>query len=220
MGIFSRKKKEKYDYIKVNTQSSIKMTLDKVIYFDPFKIEEESHDADIIFITHNHYDHFDKDSINKVINDNTIVVAPLSMKSDINLIKFRDYVYLNPNDETKVEDINVRAIPAYNLNKPFHARTNNWLGYLISYNGTSYYIAGDTDKTMDNERLECDFALIPIGGHYTMDVDEAAELLKVMNPKVVIPTHYGSIVGTMEDAKKLQEKLIGTNIELVEKIKG
>ena len=87
------------DNIIVNIQSSIKMTLGKIIYFDPFMIMDEMHDADIIFITHNHYDHFDIKSIDKVKNENTIVVVPKSMAVQINEIKFRDYIFLNPNDE-------------------------------------------------------------------------------------------------------------------------
>ena len=207
------------DNIEVNTQSSIRLVLDKVIYFDPYLIKDEKHDADIIFITHNHYDHFDIDSINKVKNDNTIIVVPNSMKDDVNIIEFNDYIYMNPYEMINIDNISIKAIPAYNNNKPFHPKENNWLGYLISYNNETYYIAGDTDKTIDNEKVKCSIAFIPIGGHFTMDVNEASELIKIINPKVVIPIHYGSIVGDKEDAKRLKEKLNNTNIEVIEKLK-
>ena len=202
----------------VNTQSSIKIILDKTIYFDPFKIEEDSHDADIIFITHEHYDHFDVESINKVKNDNTIIVIPKSMKENINELVFKDYIYLDPSEEINIGNINIHAIPAYNINKPFHPRKNNWLGYVVNYNNISYYVAGDTDKTSEAENVKCDIALIPIGGHYTMDVLEASELVKTINPKVVIPIHYGSIVGNMNDGLKLKDILSDTNIEVIIKI--
>lgn len=206
------------DNIIVNTQSSIKLIFDKIIYFDPFKIEDNSNDADIIFITHDHYDHMDIDSINKVKNKNTIVVAPKSMEKVISKIDFRDYVYLNPGDEVVIGGINVMAIAAYNVWKVFHPRRNNWLGYVIKVNNTSYYVAGDTDRTKEAESVKCDIAFVPIGGHFTMNVKEASELVKIINPKVVIPTHYGSIVGNIDDGKKLRDSLNGTNIEVIEKL--
>lgn len=204
--------------ITVNTQSSIKITLDKTIYFDPFKIDIDYHDADIIFITHSHYDHFDIESINKIKNDETIVVAPSSMKEEVNNIKFKDYIFLNPGEEIELSNINIKTIPAYNLEKSFHPRENNWLGYIITNNDISYYIAGDTDKTKESENVKCNIAFIPIGGYYTMDVTDAAALARTINPKVVIPIHYGSIIGNREDGLRLKEKLNDTNVEVVEKI--
>ena len=204
--------------IEVNTQSSIRLLLNKVIYFDPYKIEDSRHDADIIFITHNHYDHFDIESINNIKNDNTIIIAPKSMEGDIKDIVLKDYIYLNPYDEINIDDISVKAIPAYNVGKPFHPKENKWLGYIVKYNDTTYYVAGDTDLNEDNIKVKCDIALIPIGGKYTMDVSEAAELVKTIEPKTVIPTHYGSIVGDLEDGKRLKDILSDTNIEVIEKI--
>ena len=206
------------DNITVNTQSSIKIILDKVIYFDPFKIESDSHDADIIFITHNHYDHMDIDSIKKIKNDNTIIVAPKTMEEVIGDISFKDYIYLNPFDDVNIDNLNIKTIPAYNIEKSFHPRSNNWLGYIVTYNNITYYIAGDTDKTKEAEEVKCDVALIPIGGHFTMDVNEASELIKTINPKVVIPTHYGSIIGDITDGKRLKDNLSNTNIFVKEKL--
>lgn len=206
------------DNIFINIHSSIKMIFDKVIYFDPYKIEERFNDADIIFITHEHYDHFDIESINKIKNDNTIVVAPKTMENLIRKIKFNNYIYLNPNEEIDIDDIHVKTIPAYNIEKNFHQRSNNWLGYVINYDNISYYVAGDTDKTKEALDVKCDVILIPIGGTYTMNVDEATDLIKVINPKIVIPTHYGSIVGDKDDGKKLKNKLSDSSIEVIEKI--
>ena len=208
-----------YDKIEVNTQSSIKFKLDKIIYFDPYKIEDNMSDADIIFITHNHYDHMDSESINKVKNNDTIIVAPKTMEDTIREIKFKDYIFLNPNEEIDLDDINIKTIPAYNLEKPFHPRTNNWLGYILTYNNVTYYVAGDTDKTNEAENVKCDIALIPIGGKFTMNVEEASELVKTINPKVVIPIHYGSIIGDIQDGERLKELLSNTSIEVIEKLK-
>ena len=204
--------------IEINTQSSIKITLDKILYFDPFQIKEETHDADIIFITHSHYDHMDFESINKVKNANTIIVAPESIKDELDNIEFKDYIYLNPNAEISIDSINIKTIPAYNISKPFHPRENNWLGYVVTYNNITYYVAGDTDKTKESENVKCDIALIPIGGHFTMDANEATELVKTINPQVVIPTHYGSIVGDKLDGNKLKDNLKDNSIEVIEKL--
>ncbi len=205
------------DNIRVNTQSSIKIVLDKVIYFDPFKIEEELHDADIIFITHNHFDHLDKRSINKIKNDNTVIVAPKSIEFDISGIDCQKYL-LEPNDEIMIDNIKINAIPAYNVNKQFHPRINNWLGYLVNYNDITYYVMGDTDNTKEAEEIKCDILFIPIGGYYTMNVKEASELIKIIKPKVVIPTHYGSIIGSKDDGKELTDILKNTDINVVEKL--
>ena len=204
--------------IEVNTQSSIRLELDKIIYFDPFQIKENKHDADIIFITHEHYDHLDKDSIDKIKKDNTLIIAPKSMEKTINEIEVNDYKYLNPNEEINIDNINIKTIPAYNIDKDFHPKENNWLGYIVTYNNITYYIAGDTDKTKDNESVKCDIAFLPIGGYYTMDASDASNLAKIINPKVVIPIHYGTIVGNKIDADELIKFLSDTNIEVVKKI--
>lgn len=205
--------------IEINTQSSIRLWSDKVIYFDPYKIENDKHDADIIFITHNHYDHMDSESIEKVKNDNTIIVAPKSMEDIISKIKFRDYIFLEPYNETNIDNINIKTIPAYNNEKQFHPKANNWLGYIVTMDNIAYYIAGDTDVTEESNNVKCDIAFIPIGGYYTMNVDEATELIKKINPKIVIPIHYGSIVGEPTYGRLLKENLCNTNIEVIEKLK-
>jgi len=208
----------KTDNIIINTQSSIKIILDKTIYFDPFQIKDNLYDADLIFITHEHYDHYDIESINKIKNENTIIVAPYSMEKHIRKIDFIDYIFLNPDDEVVINDIKVKAIRAYNINKPFHSIKNNWLGYIITYNNITYYIAGDTDKTIEMEKVKCDIAFLPIGGHFTMDAYEASEVAKIINPKIVIPIHYGSIIGNKEDSLKLKDYLKDTSIEVVIKL--
>ena len=204
--------------ITINTQSSIRIESNKIIYFDPYKIDNKLSDANIIFITHDHYDHFDINSINNIKNNDTIVVAPKMMKDVIENIKFKEYIYLDPNEEIKLDDINIKTIPSYNINKPFHPRSSNYLGYIITSNNITYYIAGDSDNTLEARSVKCDIALVPIGGKFTMDVMEASELIKIINPKVVIPTHYGSIVGNISDAKVLKDNLSNTNINVVEKI--
>ncbi len=195
----------------INTQSSIKIGN---IYFDPFKIESEIHDANLIFITHSHYDHFDIDSINKIKNDNTIIIIPddEEIKS-----KLDNYNVVLPNNTYEFNNIIVNTIPSYNVNKRFHPKENNWLGYIITINDETYYIMGDTDITDESKLVKCDYLFIPIGGTYTMDYKEASELTNIIKPKKVFPTHFGSIVGEKEDFNKFKE-LINNDIEVINKL--
>lgn len=195
----------------INTQSSIKIGN---IYFDPFKIEKEYHDADYIFITHSHYDHFDIDSINKVKNDNTIIIIPddPDIKS-----KLSNYQVLLPNNTYEINNIIVDTIPSYNVNKRFHPKENNWLGYVITLDNETYYIMGDSDVTDEALQVKCDYLFIPIGGTYTMDYKEASELTNIIKPKKVFPTHFGSIVGDKEDFNKFKD-LINNDIEVINKL--
>ncbi len=197
--------------ITVNTQSSIKIDN---IYFDPFKISSETHDASIIFITHSHYDHFDLDSINKVKNDKTIFIIP----DDDNIkSKLDNYQVVYPNTKYNINNLVIETIPSYNLNKPFHPKDNNWLGYLVTIDNETYYIMGDTDITPENKLVKCDYLFIPIGGTYTMDYIEAANLTNIIKPKIVFPIHYGSIVGDKEDYNRFKD-LVNNDIEVIKKL--
>ena len=189
--------------IKLNAQSSIKITTDRKIYFDPYLIEEETHDADYIFITHDHYDHLDQESINKIIKEDTIIIMPKSVKYD-----FDNYVLkVIPNNDYIIDDLKFRTIPSYNTNKPFHKKEYDWVGYILELDEKDLYVAGDTDITEESKNVSCDIAFVPIGGTYTMDYKEAAELINTIKPRVAIPIHYSTIVGTREDANKFKELL-------------
>ena len=100
----------------------------------------------------------------------------------------------------------------YNVNKQFHQKDNQWVGYIIEIDKTRYYIAGDTDLTPENKQVNCDVAFIPVGGTYTMNYTEAAELVNAIKPKIVVPTHYGDIVGEKDDGEKFK-KLLNGNIQ-------
>lgn len=199
--------------ISIIHHSSIKFSDNIKIYFDPYEINENNNDADIIFITHNHYDHYSENDIKKIYNANTKFIIPKDLEKELlNLgIKKENIVTVAPNNNYNVLDISFKTIPAYNINKPFHSKENNWVGYLINYNNFTYYIAGDTDITEDNKLIKCDIAFLPIGGKYTMNYKEAAELTNIIKPKIVVPIHYGLIVGTTEDAIEFS-KLINKDI--------
>ena len=200
--------------IEVLCHSSIKINKGLVIYFDPFKIDREYHDADIIFITHSHYDHYSEEDINKVKKEDTQIVAPLDLLDNLLTLGFtKDSITLvKPNENYTVKGLSFKTIPAYNTNKNFHPKANNWVGYLVTIDNITYYIAGDTDITTENKQVKCDVAFVPVGGTYTMDNKEAAKLINEIKPKVAIPIHYGKIIGNISDGHNFA-KLINKEIE-------
>lgn len=200
--------------IEVLCHSSIKINKEKVIYIDPFKIDKDYKDADIIFITHDHYDHYSEEDIDKIKKENTIIVAPEELITKLLNKGFqKNYIItVKPNKKYQVEGIEFETIPAYNIKKQFHPKENEWVGYILELNGVKYYIAGDTDITEENKKVKCDVAFVPVGGTYTMDAKEAATLVNEIKPKIAVPIHYGSIVGTKEDAINFL-KLLNPEIE-------
>lgn len=200
--------------IEVLCHSSIRIEKGKTIYFDPFKINKNYNDADIIFITHDHYDHYSEEDIDKVIKEDTIIIVPEGLKAKLleKGIKKENIITVKPGEKKEVKGIKFETIPAYNINKAFHPKENGWVGYIIEIDGISYYIAGDTDITKENKNVKCDIAFVPVGGTYTMDYKEAASLINEIEPKIAIPIHYGSIVGTKEDGIKFS-KLVNHEIK-------
>ena len=190
------------DNIEVLCHSSIRISKNKVIYIDPYKIEENYNDADIIFITHDHYDHYSEEDVDKVINENTTIIIPEELLTKLlrKGINKNAIITVKPNEKYMVQEIKFGTVPAYNTNKTFHPKENDWIGYIITLDGIRYYIAGDTDITEKNRKVKCDVAFVPVGGTYTMDFKEAAQLINEIQPKIAVPIHYGSIVGTEQDA--------------------
>lgn len=190
--------------------STIKMkNSEKTIYIDPYNIKNEYNDADIIFITHNHYDHFSEEDIKKVKKDNTIIIITEDIYQKSIELRFAEtnIIMVKPNENYQIGNIKFTTIPSYNINKKFHPKGNNWVGYIIEINNVKYYIAGDTDITNENKKVKCDVAFLPIGGTYTMNFEEAAKLANTIEPKVVVPIHYGLIVGTIKDAENFKQQI-------------
>ena len=175
------------DNIEVFTQSSIRIK-DKTwtIYVDPFQMKSNPHDADYVFITHSHSDHFSIDDIRKVLKTSTILVVPAKMEDDARELsaEIKSIIPLKPGVYKELSGLEVETIPAYNTVKPFHPRRAEWLGYILRIDGKRVYIAGDTGATKEAKQVRCDIALVPVGGTYTMDVKRAAEL--VSSPVKVI----------------------------------
>lgn len=208
--------------ITMNKHASIRIEGTKVLYFDPFGIEDEAKDADLIFVTHEHFDHYEIASISKLMKDNTVIVAPESMKekvlADISISEER-CLFCNPEDKVVCDDITVEAIAAYNVGKPFHVKENNWLGYLVEMENTRYFIAGDTDPNEDNMKVSCDVAFVPVGGGYTMDKTQAAEYVCTIKPMAVIPVHYGEVVGNPADGADFKDCVEAANKEIQVELK-
>ncbi len=116
--------------------------------------------------------------------------------------------------------IQMETVPAYNKFKPFHPKSKGWVGYIInSEEHGRIYIAGDTDITDENQKVQCRIAMLPIGGTYTVDAKQAAKLANTIRPEYVIPIHYGSVAGKPEDADTFQQ-LVGSGIQVVLKVQN
>lgn len=183
------------------------------LYVDPFKVGEGKK-ADYILITHEHYDHFDPDSIGQIRNINTVIIGPESVTTQLDEMA----IAMEPGEQYEVPTLTVRAVAAYNTNKKFHPKEEQKLGFIIEIDGVRIYHAGDTDLIPEMGELgPIDLALVPVSGTYVMTADEAAEAVKLIKPKVTIPMHYGAIVGSPADAKRFAELAKGlTEVVILE----
>ncbi len=213
-----------FENVRVNTQSSIRIENDgAVVYIDPWKISDTQGDADVICITHNHFDHLSPEDIARVSHPGTLVLAPWSLEDELKekLSDLTDdnFEFLEPGDEIDIDDIHIEAVAAYNVNKEFHKQEYGWLGYVVEAGGVRYYAAGDTDINEDIRAVKCDVAMVPIGGFYTMNMDEAADYINELAPKYVIPIHFGCVdgVGEIGDDDKFADK-INKNTVVVKKL--
>jgi L-ascorbate metabolism protein UlaG (beta-lactamase superfamily) len=169
------------------------------VYFDPWQVEGER--ADIIFVTHPHYDHFDAATVRKLAGEETVVVGPAGVKEELPELTV---ITMSPGQQQEIRRLEVRAIPAYNQQKHFHPRAENWLGFIVRFPEAAVYHAGDTDLIPEMKEVDCDIALLPCGGTYTMNVEEAAQAARMLRRvRRVVPMHYGYIVGAPEDGKRL-----------------
>ena len=181
------------DNIFVNTRSSIKLTGTKTIYFDPLDIEGAPQDADLVFVTHEHYDHFSPEDVKKILKEDTQIIVPMSM---LEVVKENNFPVqaihgMLPLQTENFDGVKCQGIPAYNSDKLYHPKDNNWLGYLVELDGKRYYAMGDTDATSEAAEVDADVIFIPIGGKYTMDATEASEYIDKKQPELVVPVHYG-----------------------------
>jgi L-ascorbate metabolism protein UlaG (beta-lactamase superfamily) len=179
---------------------------DKItLYFDPFEISGGP-PADLILISHDHFDHCSPEDVKKVQTKDTVIVTEadsakkLSGKIEI----------IRPGEAKTVQGIIIEAVPSYNTNKDFHPKANGWLGFVVTIKGVRLYHPGDTDFIPEMKTIKADIAFLPVSGTYVMTAKEAVEAAKVLKPKIAVPMHYGAIVGSLDDAKEFKEGLKGT----------
>ena len=183
--------------------ATFKISGSKVVYTDPYQIKKPDK-ADIILVSHSHFDHCSIDDIKKLTGENTTVVCNKDCVDKIDDL-VPHVIGLEPYQEANVTGVNIRAVPAYNLNKDFHPKSNRWNGYIFTLDGVSYYHPGDTDFIPEMKEISVDVIFLPVGGTYTMNWEEAARAAKVIKHRYAIPMHYGSVVGSIADAEKFKE---------------
>lgn len=185
--------------------SSVRIrTLGREIHVDPSGLDEDS-DADLILLTHPHYDNFSEHDIARVRGPGTVLVAPITMKKQLG---DADH-FMRPGDMLQVEGFDILAVPAHNLIKKFHSAEDGWLGYVFTVGDTTYYHAGDTDFLPAMLGIRCDLAFLPCGGHYTMGVEDAARAAEACGARVIVPIHWGEPHGSLRDIDRLRELFRG-----------
>jgi L-ascorbate metabolism protein UlaG (beta-lactamase superfamily) len=199
----------------------------KVIYIDPYNIKEDSSKADLILITHSHYDHCSVQDMNKIIQEGTKIVVTADAQSKITRFEMPIRMeVIEAGQELIFEKVKVLAVPAYNMDKPFHPKDEGWVGYVIKVDNVVIYHSGDSDKIPEMQKLtghgqsDKEFvALLPVGGRFTMTAEEAADAAKLIKPSLAIPMHYGSISGGEEDAREFVElcEEFGVKAKILEK---
>lgn len=191
--------------------SSFRWEGSKTVYFDPYKLTASGKKADIILISHDHYDHCSKNDISKIATKDTVIVASTEAGEVLKETKAlcKELIMMSPGDSRDLSGIKVRAVPAYNTNKEFHPKASKKLGFIITMDGVSIYHAGDTDFIPEMKGIRCDIALLPVSGTYVMTADEAARAALAIKPKVAVPMHYGEVVGSPADAEHFRDLLAG-----------
>ena len=186
-----------------------------VVYVDPFKLPAGALPADLILITHDHFDHCSPEDVKAIRTAKTVVVAPRAAADKLP----GPVEVIAPGQEKTVLGVKLKAVPAYNTDKQFHPKAAGLVGYVFTLAGTTYYHAGDTDDIPEMAGLAPDVALLPVSGTYVMTADEAAAAARAIKPKATIPMHYGSIVGDDGDARRFAKLLEGSGITVVIKQK-
>ncbi len=182
--------------------AAFRIELDKtIIYVDPYQLKKDAPKADIILITHEHFDHCSRTDIENIHQSNTKILAAARVRSALSY----SLETMSPGEKIDVGRIRIEAVPAYNVKRSFHPVSNGNLGFIIQVNQVRIYHAGDTDLIPEMDRIKANIALLPVGGTYTMDAREAAQAADIITPDIAVPMHWGSVVGSRKDAEEFQK---------------
>jgi len=186
---------------------------EKTVYFDPYQIEGGPV-ADLILISHEHFDHCSPEDVAKIQGPETVIVTEKDSAKKLT----GDIKILKPGEILDLGDVKIEAVPSYNTDKDFHPRKNGWLGFIVELEGVKVYHAGDADFIPEMKDFDVDIALLPVSGTYVMTADQAVKAALAINPKLAIPMHYGAIVGDMADALNFKKELEGkVEVSILEK---
>lgn len=193
------------------------------ICIDPFKLTNFI-SADLVLISHNHFDHLSEDDLTKIVNENTTIIAANECLSQLSKLNCKETIGISPNGEKIIGGVKIRAVRAYNLDKinpdtqkPFHPREDNKVGFIVTINGISIYHTGDSDVIPEMDDLQPDVLLVPVSGTYVMTASEAVTAVGKIKPKLAIPMHYGTIVGSEDDAKEFKTQVNLCEVQILTK---
>ena len=184
------------------------------VYIDPWGTPEDAPPADLILITHAHFDHFQPEEIARLSTGDTVVAAPHDVAAEL----AGNITPVVPGESHELAGVAFTTVPAYNTREEaleFHPKANGWVGYVLGLGGATVYHAGDTDALAELESVRTDVAFVPIGGHYTMNAEEAGGLVKAMGPRVAVPMHFGFVVGTASDADRFRDAAAPVKVEVL-----
>lgn len=214
-----------YKGIKIRWHGHDTFSIEKglTICIDPYKLSRLI-PAHIVLISHNHFDHLSLEDLKKTSSSNTVIIAAKECVSQLSRVACRELIGILPGQEKIVNNVKVKAVPAYNIDKinpdtskPFHPKEDNKIGFIVNIENVSIYHTGDSDLIPEMTDLKPDILLVPVSGTYVMTAKEAVKATEKIKPKIAIPMHYGTIVGNEADAKEFKAMVKSCEVQILTK---